>query len=716
MKCGNLRMKKSILLHSVVLSMLCLVHASETDKAQDIESLLDNVSELATKKSLNVDYLPSVVTIIDGNTYRDAGIQTIAEALDMLPGIQMQLSPMGYATTTVRGLKMPNAYLSDKIKILIDGVAINTEVTGSSNFYMDFPMQLVERIEVLRGPNSTLYGAGAFYGTVNVITKLGNNKKENQLFAGVGSYQYRTAGVNINTSSGDWKLFTDGYYKSNNKALDIKDSTQDTQENMQDFSVGFKATNGGLEFLARLKQSNYGNFYGFEGTMDPIPGREQGRDSSYFFSEISYKTAFDDFKLETKANFSHRESDIRVNIKSGEANRFLTVGVIADDGMYAHEKTAEENLEAEVILTLPKIKSNDILVGAGVRQVNITEDEYFNSSENSIIQNRAAILAHPSYGSFRYRASRELAFWANPTTTLLPKNMDRTIGYGYIQDLISVTDDIDLILGLRADDYSDYGVQLSKRAGLVYRASDTTILKLLYGSAFRVPTLIEAYQNGHINTRAGDRTIKPEETDTHEIVGIYTPNFNHKFSLNLFYSQLKNVIDLDELRATTAGYANFKQRYAKGAEFEYFYRTAREHNFYLNGTYVYAQYTVPAGNSDPAIDQSMPDISNVMLKAMYIYRPTQQLSLGTTWRYFSETTSTKLKYIISNPTNYDSTVSATHIFDQTATYRFTSNSEMRLTVKNLFNTEVRQPSYYYTMRGGIEREGRNWFLSYVYNF
>jgi outer membrane receptor for ferrienterochelin and colicin len=702
-------MKRTILLHSIIVSMLCLAHADETNNNQEFESLLDNVSELATKKSLNVDYLPSVVTIIDGSTYTDSGIQTIAEALDMLPGIQMQLSPMGYTTTTVRGLKMPNAYLSDKIKILIDGVAINNEVTGSSNFYMDFPMQLVERIEVLRGPNSTLYGAGAFYGTVNVITKLGSNQKENQLFAGIGSYQYRTAGVNVNASSGEWKLFADGYYKSNNKALDIKYSTQDTQENMKDFSVGFKATNGGLEFLTRLKQSNYGNFYSFEGTMDPLLGREQGRDSSYFFSQLSYKTAFDDYKLETKANFSHRESDIRANIKAGEAGRFLSIGIIADDGMYSHEKIAEENLEAEVILTLPTIKSHDILLGAGVRQVNITGDEFFNSTENVITQYNV----NPNL-DWRYKPSRELAFWANPTTTLLPENMDRTIGYGYVQDLISVTNDVDIILGLRADDYSDYGLQLSKRAGLVYRASDTTILKLLYGSAFRVPTLIEAYQNGHINTRAGDSNIQAEETDTYEMVGIYTPNFNHKFSWNLFYSQLKNIIDLDELRATAAGYQNMKQRYAKGAEFEYFYRTAQEHNFYLNGSYVYAEYTVPAEENHPSVDQSMPDISKVMLKAMYVYRPTEKFSLGTTWRYCSETSPTKLWWVIKY--NLDSTVNATHIFDQTATYRFSPQSEIRLTVKNLFNTEVYQPSYYYEMDGGIEREGRNFFLSYVYNF
>jgi outer membrane cobalamin receptor len=701
-------MNKGILLHSVLLSMLCLTHANETDYNEDLESLLNNASDLATKKSLNVDYLPSVVTIIDAQTYRDAGIQTIAEALDMLPGIQMQISQVGYTTSAVRGLKMPNTYLSDKIKVMIDGIAINTEIAGSNSYYMDFPMQLVERIEVLRGPNSTLYGAGAFYGTVNVITKLGNSKKENQLFAGVGSYQYRTAGVNVNTSSGEWKLFADGYYTQNDKSLRVEETERRTQEAIEDFSVGFKATNGGLEFLTRLKQGSMGNFYSYAGNLDPIPQRDQGRTNSYFFSQLSYKTAFNDYKLEAKANFSHKTTGIKANILDVPTTAwiFSTVGITMNDGYYATVYTEEENIEAEAMLTLPKIQSHDVLVGLGVRQVNITKDEIYSSIEDTITKNPALLYNNQYFG-----ASIEAAFWANPTTTLLPKNTDRTLGYGYVQDLISIGDDVDLVLGLRADEYSDYGLQLSKRAGLVYRASDTTVLKLLYGSAFRVPSLVEGYGNGHVSLRAGDSRLKPEETDTYEMVGIYTPNLNHKFLLNLFYSQLKNIIDLEEIDSTPTGYQNMKQRYAKGVEFEYFYRTAREHNFYLNGSYVYAQYTVPSDNGDPEIGQSMPDISKVMLKAMYVYRPTEQLSLGTTWRYFSETTPTQ-----ASTGSEDVTVRETHIFDETATYHFSSNSEMRFTVKNLFNTEVRMPSYDYKTAGGVLREGRNYFLSYVYNF
>jgi len=720
---------KTIFLSAIVLSALTSAYGSELENVGDFESLLNNVSEIATKKSLNVDYLPSVVTVIDAQMFRDAGIQTIAEALDTLPGIQMQLSPTGYTMTTVRGLKNPNAYLSDKIKILLDGVVINNEVLGSSHFYLDFPMQLVEKIEVLRGPNSTLYGAGAFYGTINIITKLGNSTKENQLYLGAGSYRYQTAGTNINASRGNWKLFADGYYKKNDKGLDAHNANNElkkTDEAMKDFSVGFKAVNEGFEFLTRLKQNTYGNFYSYEGLLNPIPQSNEYNKNSYFFSQLSYKSAFDDYKLETKASFSHHELDEKDNMTSIPeiAGFFNAVGIDMQQGFYTVQKSTEENLEAEAILTFPQIHSNDILMGAGARQAKVTHDEFYSSIENVIMQNYTYLYNYDlTHNDFRYNAVNESAFWRNPTTTLLPKDTDRKIVYGYIQDLLSVTKNIDLILGLRADHYSDYGMNLNKRAGLVYRASDTTIFKLLYGSAFRVPTLIEAYQNGHINTRAGDSTIQPEKTDTYELVGTYTPNFNHKFSLNLFYSQLKNIIDLEELPYTDPGYQNFKQRYSQGAEFEYFYHAGGEHNFYFNATYLDTQYTLAA---EPTIryygdgtsvatdgrgthDESMPDISKVMLKGMYIYHPTDQLSLGTSWRYFSKTTPSQL-------VTQDTSVKQANIFDETVTYHFSPSSELQLTVKNLFDADVYQPSYYYQVAGGIKREGRNFFIGYTQTF
>jgi iron complex outermembrane receptor protein len=710
-------MKKFILSGLILLFSLTAINADESENMGDFESLLNDVSDIATKKSLNVDYLPSVVTIIDAQTYVDAGIQNIGEALGMLPGIQIQLSPMGYTMTTVRGLKNPNAYLSDKIKIFVDGVAINNEVSGSSNLYMDFPMQLVDKIEVLRGPNSTIYGAGAFYGTVNIITKLGNSKQENNIYLGVGSYNHTTVGANVYNISDKWKIFADGYYRKNNKSLGVEGSSVGTDEEMKDFSLGFRAVNGGFEFLARFKQNVSGNFYSFEGELDPIPTSPKEHKNSYFLSQLSYKTNIKDFELETKVGFTHRELDEGANVKgiiktrNDFANALVAGLPVMNDGFYFTEKLTEQNYEAEAILTLPEIESNDIVAGVGARYVKITNDDYFNSVENAIMTS-----ANPNTlkinNNFDYNGTKERAFWNNPTTSFIKADQSRTIAYGYVEDLISINKDVDVILGTRVDNYSDFGAQISKRAAIVHRATDNTIFKLLYGSAFRVPTFTEAYANGHINYRAGDKDLKPEETNTYEAVAIYSPDFNNKFSLNIFYSDVSNIIDLEEFAGTPPGYQNMKDRITKGIEFEYFFRTKREHNLYLNATYINAGYTVPADDDSPLeIDQKMPDISNVMLKAMYIYTPINKLSFGTTWQYFSQTTQTELSWI-----SKDTTVKPTHIFDETVTYRFSSFSEARFSIKNMFNEDVRQPSYYYNTDGGIKREGRNYFLSYLYKF
>ena len=712
----------------ILMTSLCLltsVNAFASEDMNDFESLLDEVSDIATQKSINVDYLPSVVTVINSQTFIDGGIQNVGEALNMLPGIQMQVNRMGYTTTTIRGLKSPNAYRSDKIKVLIDGVAMNNEAQGSSSFYMDFPMQLVEKIEVLRGPGSTIYGAGAFYATVNIITKLGNDKEENRLFIGTGSYSDATIGGNANAVAGDWKIFTDAYYKQNDKHIEQADGFSDngtqTDEAMQDFTIGFKAKNKGFEFLSRYKQSTYGNFYGYEEDFDPIGNQEKDRTSSYFSAQLSYKTTFNDYKLETKAGYSRRTLDAEANMDtiSSVAGEFAKVDINMTEGFWYGEHSEEQNLEAEAILSLPKIKSNDILLGVGARRAQMTKDNFYSSVENTIILNKTAIELHPRYinKDFGYDEwEDEPAFWNNPTRKLYKENLSRDIMYGYLQDLISVNDSVDISLGLRLDNYSDFGAKLSKRAAIVYRATDKSVFKLLYGSGFRAPTFTEKYHNGHINFRAGDENIKPEETDTYEMQVIYSPNFNNRFSLNLFYSNLYNVIDLDE-EASLVGYQNFDSRVSKGAEFEYSFRTKLEHNFYFNGSYIDTIYTTPKDGSDLERDISMPDISKVMLKAMYIYSPTPELSFGTTWRYESETSPTGLWN--GDPTSWprnDGVVEEQHVFDETITYRLSSRSTLRATVKNLFDWGIKNPSYYYSHEGGVVREGRHFFVNYTYVF
>lgn len=689
----------------------------------DLGALLDEASAIATKSSLNADYMPSVVTVIDADTFRDAGIQTLAEALDMLPGFQIQISPMGYTMTTVRGLKNPNAYLSDKIKIMVDGVTIYNEVSGSSNFYMDFPLQMVEKIEVLRGPASTLYGAGSFYATINIITKTGKRVASNRVQVGVGSYEALNGGANLHTKLGNWELFFDGYYQRNDKQLYSKQTSPDevdregySDEAMRDYGVGLLARSGGLRLQARFKQSVSGNYYGFEGKFNPIPGSPGEHKNSYFFTELAYTHTLGEAQIEYKATYAHRDLDVSANIYGIEetAARFETVDIDMQEGFVYRERSSEENVEIEAVATLPKWHGNALLGGVGVRYADVTSDRFYSSIEETILANETAILTHPDYDDFRYNETRESAFWANPTRQLLSGDPSRTIVYGYLQDLVTLTPDVDMVLGLRLDHYSDFGAQWSKRAGVIYRADERLSLKLLYGSAFRAPTFIEAYQNGHINFRAGDESIKPEETDTYEFVTVFKPLHGAKLNVNLFYSKLRNVIDLEEYPDTDPGYQNFDTRYSRGVELEFFYKRGMRHDFYANATRLSTDYVIPPEEGEVAVTQSMPDISRMMLKAMYTYRPTYRASFSGIWRFYSKTTATQLNWV--EEAGIDPTVDPTHIFDVAMTYRFSPASITRFAVKNLFDADVRSPAYYYLSDGGVAREGINFHLSFEQQF
>lgn len=715
-------MKNSYLLPLLLTPLLSYAATHPSSDADEFESLLDEMSEIATKKSINVDYLPSVVTVINAQTFRDAGIQNIGEALNMLPGIQMQINRLGYTTTTIRGLKNPNAYRSDKIKILIDGVAMNNEAQGSASLYMDFPMQLVQKIEVLRGPGSTIYGAGAFYATINIITRLGSSQNSGQIFLGTGSYENKTIATNVHEQIGEWKIYADAYHKSNDKRLGLPDDFSDngthTDEAMNDTTFGLKVTNGSFELLTRYKKSTYGNFYGYEEDLDPIGDQENDHTNTYFSTQLSYTLPFNGFELETKVNYSNRKFEAAANIVSEAtaASRFAVVDIPLQGGFWYSENSQEQNLEFETILSMPTYASNSITIGLGARRAEMVHDNFYSSVESTIAANLQDIINHPNYNGFRWRESKEPAYWSNPTTSLYKKNLKRDITYGYLQDLISVNDSVDISLGLRVDNYSDLETQFSSRAALVYRANYKTVFKLLYGSAFRAPTFTENYHNGHINFRAGDANLEAEKTDTYELQAIYSPDFRNKLSLNAFYSKIYNIIDLEEESSTITGYMNYDSRLSRGVEFEYNFRTELEHNFYLNASYIDTTYTLPQDGDTLQKEMSMPDISKVMLKSMYIYTPVPKLSLGTTWRYESSTSPNGLYRAPDKWPYNDGTIDAQHIFDETITYRFSANSRVRATVKNLFDAEIRNPSYYYKHEGGIPREGRNFFVSYIHNF
>ena len=148
------------------------------------------------------------------------------------------------------------------------------------------------------------------------------------------------------------------------------------------------------------------------------------------------------------------------------------------------------------------------------------------------------------------------------------------------------------------------------------------------------------------------------------------------------------------------------------------------HNFYFNASYTKTDYAPPLDTDtfnvidNPSIISNMPDISKFMAKAIYIYKPTQQLALATAWRYFSQTDQTQVAWLLDEVNNgkFKSVIPEVHIFDETITYKLTHTSEVQASIKNLFNATVLQPAYYDSAHQGIQREGRNYMLTFTQKF
>lgn len=172
--------------------------AQAADAPGDLLNLdLTQLGELpvvsASRHEQSASTAPAVVTVLDGEDLRLHGYRSVAEALADVPGLFVVYDGIGYYVT-VRGFSTGERSYGRSLKVMIDGQPIGTRTTDTQQLGPDLlPMGLIERIEVVKGPASALYGANAFLGVVNIITRA--DPPALRVQAGVGHAQASGGGV-----------------------------------------------------------------------------------------------------------------------------------------------------------------------------------------------------------------------------------------------------------------------------------------------------------------------------------------------------------------------------------------------------------------------------------------------------------------------------------------------------------------------------------------
>jgi iron complex outermembrane receptor protein len=466
-----------------------------------LDSLLNTRISSAAKYEQTSSQAASSVTIVTAEDIQRHGYRSLPEVLAATRGFYLSYD-RNYSFLGARGFSRPSDY-NNRVLLLVDGNAINEGVFGGAPVGTDLgvPLQSLERIEIVRGPGSALYGTGAIFAVVNLITKPvdGHPALQGAIRGGSygargGSLEYRGAIGDNNTGlalAGTWDG-SDGqdlFYPE----YDSPETNDGIAHNM-DWERRW-ALLGALNLRGLTLHGRYSSRTKAIPTgayeTDLVGDASKTRDD-YGFLELKMDHPLDDARqLAARAYFNTARYD----------GDYWSAGENASDGARNAAVGGEATLRWDVA------SSNRLTLGGEIRR-----------------DLRA-----------RYFTPREF-----------PRDVDvnspNTVLSAYIQDEHQVTRSLSLLAGLRHDSYRTSRDATSPRLAAIFAPSQSSTFKLLYGTAFRAPGPYEAADGG--DQYKENRNLRPETAQTMEAVWQQRLAPGLLGSVSLFHYDMHRLIDL----------------------------------------------------------------------------------------------------------------------------------------------------------------------------
>lgn len=497
---------------------------------------LKNVQVYSASMHLQSDReAPSSVTVITASQIRQFGYRTLADALRSVLGFSVTYD-RNYTYLGVRGVTHPGGY-NDQILLLINGARINDNVYESAQLGTDFPLDLdlVERIEIVRGPSSSLYGASAFLAVINVITKNPQSAAGFELAGtagGLGSYSGRsTLGGTYHGMEG---LFSATIYNSAGAARLFFPAFASPETN---YGIAQNADRDSSEtFFGSLHFRNF--------TLEGLGStREKG------IPTASFEQVFNDRRSHTTDSVGRIELRYKRPIVY---NAELTASVYFDralyHGVYVYAPAAAANTDV-----LNEDSSRGDRLGFNARV------------SKTIRKKHKATIGWGFRDNLRQDQSN---YNLNPFQPVLNDHRSSQDWAVYAQDEFTVSKSLILNAGLRHDQYYTFGGTTNPRFALIYSPRRQTAFKLIYGQAFRAPNSYELYYGDQVSSESNPR-LRPETIQTEELVWEQDLVANFRFSTSLFGNQLAHLID--QVTDPSTGFIVFKNSQAvhsRGVEVE----------------------------------------------------------------------------------------------------------------------------------------------------
>lgn len=202
-----------------------------------LEQLMEVKILSVSKKQEPIAHTPVAAYVVTGEDIQRAGVTSIADALRMVPGVQVARADANSWAISIRGF---NSTLANKLLVLVDGRSIYNPVFGGTLWEAhDLMLEDIERIEVIRGPGGTIWGANAVNGVINIITKHSRDTQGTLLSALYGNEEQGTFNARHGgtlTNSGSYRVYAKGFRRDASQ----KRNGADTFDAWDGFRTGFR--------------------------------------------------------------------------------------------------------------------------------------------------------------------------------------------------------------------------------------------------------------------------------------------------------------------------------------------------------------------------------------------------------------------------------------------------------------------------------------------
>jgi iron complex outermembrane receptor protein len=586
-----------LVLLNVATSVFAGAPANDTGRM----AVLQEVVVTATRDQEEIRKVPAHVTVITEREIRDSGATSLVEILGRQEGIQFRSfggqDPL--SIIDLRGMGGDNPF--GKVQIQLNGRRLNRPDMASVNWFQ-IPLSQVERIEIVRGAGSVLYGDSAVAGVINVITKRGEGKPLFRLSAVTGSYGLHSEEAGVSGSEEKWSYgVSGGNY----------------------FSLGYRN---------RSTVSSQG------------AGLDLGYDASDRLS-LSLGASFKRTQYELPGNLTAAEMATNRRQYQPARPTYWTSASSDDDGT---DRQTDLNLRADVMLG--DFGRAEIGFSTGIKEVTI-DNASWNSFNNYTINTYAVtpkyilektILGRPNKltaGVDYYFEPFTMARYTNRERTAKLSVVDlerQTAGY-YLRDEFHLVEPLILSAGYRWEEASikgnsitlpgtvDFDTKKTHRGdahelGLTYLVGEKSKVFAKYATAYRLPFIDEqASYYGWGNGFLAD--LEKETAKTMDLGISLNPLKNLTVGLTLFRIDMENEISWN---GTTNRNENLDRTRHEGAEGTFSYLW--EKLFKIYGSYTYHKATFEAG---PYNGKELPLVPNQVIKlgmewylpAAFVLRP-----------------------------------------------------------------------------------------------